>query len=640
MSAPLVSLACLPAIALTSYALGRPIVRGFGVGRGDALTSAVWSVAVGLVAAGLTLTGLGLLGLLYAPWIGVGTLLACFGGIGQLVAACDPTRRRVVSNDWPRGPLDHEPDAPWPEPPTWLKRGAMILAALACAGSLVTALAPPTAGDALCYHLELPKAFLADHALGHLPDSENSTYPLLVEMWFLWGLALDGGVAAQLVHWGLGMLLILASVVLATPIVERPWAWIVGAIVALVPGVTNQMTAPLNDVALAAFTTLALAAWWRGTVGGESRRWFVLAGVAGGAALSTKYLAALFAVAVGVAAAWSIVCDRRRCRVIVEGTAVVLTVALSVSGVWYLRAARHRGNPVYPFFSEVLGSDAAGAHETLPESKSPLGRNPVGLATAAWHVTMHPERFGGRGHQLGALFLAAVPGIVLTRRLRGLGMISATALAYCVAWYLLRQNVRFLLPVVPLLAVIVVWVWMEMSRFPRLARWMAGGAFAMILAVGAAVPVLRCRHQLAVAAGFETRDAYLARHEPTWQAAQVCNELFGPGAHLLSQDHRAYHFRCRVTRESVYRRRTRYDERIADPATVAHALAQAGFTHVLLAENLSDRGIQYDPTLSRLVDAQSAAGQCDSLVRLVEYRFADADGALRRYRLLWLRYEP
>ena len=47
------------------------------------------------------------------------------------------------------------------------------------------------------------------------------------------------------------------------------WAWAAGALVVLVPGVNNQMTAPLNDVALALWTTLAMAAWWRAVIGGE-----------------------------------------------------------------------------------------------------------------------------------------------------------------------------------------------------------------------------------------------------------------------------------------------------------------------------------------------------------------------------------
>ena len=637
MSAPLFSLLSLATIALACYGLGRPVLRGLGVGGEDRLSIAVWSLATGLLVAGMLLTGLGLVGALHTPLVGALSVVGACWGFGRLIADCGARAGKSRVAALPRP--DDSPRVPWPDPPKWIRRGVLLAAAVACLGSLVVALAPPTAGDALCYHLELPKQFLADHAIRYLPDSDNSTYPLLTEIWYLWGLALDGGVAAQLVHWGLGVLLGLATVVLATPIVGRPWAWVAGALVVLVPGVNNQMAAPLNDVALALWTTLAMAAWWRAVVGAEGRRWFLLAGLAGGGALGVKYLAVLFALAVAVTALWTFGRDRHRRRLLLEGAAIVTVVAISVGGLWYVRAAWHRGNPVYPFLTEVFENDpeAAGEHQTLPESKSPLGRNPLGAIAAPWHVTMHPDRFGGRGHQLGVLWLVAVPGLLWTRRLRGLGMLLAVGFVYFLLWYLLRQNVRFLFPLVPLLSVVVVWVWIEIRRFPALPRWAVVAAFAGILAAYTLVPLARCRGELPVACGMQSREDYLSRHEPTYFAARVAGGRLGQDAHLLSQDYRAFYFPCRVTRENVYRRRTHYDRTIGDPAELSRTLRQAGFTHLLLVENLADRGAQYDPTLSQLVAAAETAGSSDSLPRLAEYQFRDVDGGVRRYRLVMLR---
>ena len=626
------SLLSLAVITLAAYGLGRPVLRGLNLAGEDRLTVGVWSIAVGLVLGGTLLVILGLLGALYRPLIVILSIVGCFWGISLMV------RQRLASTTSGQPGQDLHP-APWSGPAHWVSRSVLLLALAACTGSLVGALAPPTAGDALCYHLELPKAFLADHAVRFLPDSDNSTFPLLTEIWYAWGLALDGPVAAGLIHWELGILLGLATVVLATPILSRPWAWLAGAVVVLTPGVSNQMTAPMNDLALALMTTLALAAWWQAIVAQENRRWFVLAGIAAGGALSAKYLALVFAVAVAIPSCWIFLRGRPRRRLLVEGVAVVSIVAVSFAGIWYVRAAWHRGNPVYPFLGEVLASgDPAGhnAHQTLPKSKSPLGRGPIAMAGAPWQVTMRPERFGGRGHQLGALFLAALPGLLFTRRLRGLGMLLAVSVIYSIIWFLLRQNVRFLLPIIPLMSAAVVWVWIEIRRFPAVPRLAAGCVFGGLLVAFSAVAVTRCRDQLAVAFAFEPREHYLARCEPTWKAARVSNVIFGPQDHLLTQDYRAFYFDCRVTRENIYRRRVRYDHSITAPADFSRALLDAGFTHLLLAENSGGQGIEYDPTLSRLADAQFAAGCHDSLMKLAEYRFPDSDGGLRRYRLVML----
>ncbi len=633
------SVLVLTSMALAAYGVGRTVLGGVGVGAEDRLDALVWSIGAGLALVGTGLAVLGLCGLLYAPLIGVLTIGGAFWGLGQVLAQ---SARRDDADapdlDHPGSETDPLPSAP-DSPPGWIRWGVLLLAVVACVGSLLGALAPPTAGDALCYHLELPQRFLQAHALTYSPYDDNCTFPLLAEMLYLWALALDGAVAAQAVHWGMGLLLGLATVCLARPVVGRPWAWIAGGVVLLVPGVNNQMTAPLNDVALALWTTLAAAAWHRATVTQEGRRWLVLAGVAAGAALATKYTAAIFAAAMVLCWLGSLARRPRERRLLLQGAAVVGVVAASIAGLWYVRAAWHRGNPVYPFAAELFagGEVPPPRAETFPKAKSPLGRGPLGLAAAPWAVTMHPERFGGRGHQVGALFLAALPGLALARRLRGLAPLLALAGAYGLLWFLLRQNVRFLLPAVPLAAVGVAWVVMEMRRMPGAPRAVAAAGLAAIVTASSLAAAVRCRDCLAVALGLERRSDFLSFHEPSYPAAAVANLLLGEDARILSQEYRGFYFKHPLVRESIYRRVTGYDRAVKQPGDLARVLAKEGFTHLLLVENLAGQGIAYDDTLGRLADAEMAASPDGPLQELTQYRFCDSDGAMRRYRLLRLR---
>ena len=657
MTEQLISLLTLATITLASYGLGRPILRGLGFRSEDTLTIAVWGIAVGLIVAGLFLTGMGLLGVLHVPVIGVLTLAAGFWGVGEMsrgyLRRCEEAIRRGSTSAVDVAPA---PLPAWQLLPRWLGHGVAVLAVVACIGSLVGALAPPTAGDALCYHLTLPKVFIERGGICYLPYQDNSTFPLLTEIWYMWAMVIDSPTAAALVHWGLGILLALATVLLARPIVGRQWAWIAGGVVLLVPGINNQMAAPLNDVALAAMTTLALAAWWKGAIEDDGHRWFLLAGLAGAAAVSTKYIAMVFALAVGSTWVWAI-CkptvrrmlmrqDReqldpkrrhdgpQRRRTLLTGAAIVATLTVALGGSWYVRAAWHRGNPVYPFLSELQdGQGAARGLQTLPASKSPLGRTPWGLAAAPWHLTMHPENFGGRGHQLGALWLVALPGLLFARRLRGMGTLLAIAATYMIVWFLLRQNERFLFPIVPLLAVALVWVWMEARRLPRLPRLIVIAAQAAILSACAAAAVTRHCDRLAVAAGIESRVDYLDRSEPTHGPARYANDTFEPGDRILSQDYRTFYFDVPVVQESVYRRVTRYHEKVSPPGDFGLFMRRAGFSHLLLVENRGRRGLEFDPTLRRLADVDP------SITRVMGTSFNDSDGGQRYYRLMALPKE-
>jgi hypothetical protein len=455
------SLLTLAVITLAAFGTGRPLVRAVRLAERDRLAKNLWSVVLGWVVLGLLWAGMGLAGLLYAPWIGTITLLACLWGAAELMLARQAAAVPIAA------------ESAGDPPPVWLRRGMLGVGLAVSLAALVSALAPPTAGATLGCQLELSKTFLSEHALVYLPYQEHSRLPLLVEMWYLWGLALDGGVCAQLIHWEMAVLLALAAVVLATPVVGRGWAQIVGSLVLLTPD------------------------------------------------------------------------------------------------------------------------------------------------------------------SLGVVFLAAIPGLLLCRRLRGLGTLLAVSAGCTLVWLVVQPDGHFFFPMIPALATAVVWVGIEIGRMPAAPRSVAATVLLGLIGVVAATAAARCRSQLGVALGLERRSDYLLRHEPTYEAAEVFNCLFDSRAHVLSQDECGFYFNCRVTREDVYRRLTRYDGQITNPLWLSRHLRQAGFSHVLLAEPVAAADAADSP-LARLAEAQRQVYP-DAMVPLADYCFTGGDGATRRYRLLMLR---
>jgi hypothetical protein len=493
-------------------------------------------------------------------------------------------------------------------------RAVVVLTAVV--GTMIGALAPPTAGDALCYHLEIPKRFVQQGAVSYLPLTDNSVMPFLMEMLYTLSLLLCGPELAQLVHWLVGILLALAAVELAVPFVSKGGSAWVGTIVLLVPGVTNQMTAPLNDLAVALYATWMVHAWthWNST---GQWRWLALAGFWGGLALSVKLVAAAMVVAVAVALALQ--CSRRSlagaCR---AGMTFAACLCLA-GGVWYARSGYHTGNPVYPYFNSFFGGE--------PHTRSLL-RTEHNLWAVPWAATMHPEEFGGRGVQFGAVFLALLPGLALVRRPAGLTPLLGLALGHGLLWFTVRQDLRFLLPVVPILAVAVVVVIRGLAEVQRPSPAAACACLAALLAFQSLIVVKRARPCLAVAVGLQTREDYLAQHEPSYAVARFVNTQLPAGSRLISQDYRGFYFESDFVREAALRRRIPYAER---GDALVDALANSGFTHVLLVESHNPNSAIYDQSFrDRLGEA------ADRLHLVLASHFEVPGGDRRDYRLLEL----
>lgn len=578
-------------LSMAAFGIGRPLLRWIGVPDDDRLATTTFSFGLGLMVAGLLLLLLGLVGAIYLPVIGLLTMVGCCWGLVEIGMACLRLEERLPESlHCPSDELERAVDSPWPAPPRWLLVVVLTAVAIVGGASLLSALAPPASDTALSCQLESAKRFLVEHRIVDLTTPEPVARPLLVDMWYLWALALDGGVCAQLIHWGLGVLLVLATVTLATPLLGRSWAWLAGSLVLLTPAINQQMSLPMESVALATFCTLALAAWWQAVIHGADRQWFVVAGLAAGGALGIHYSAALLVLALAVTWAWAALHQVEQRHFLLHGGAVVALIAL-----------------------------AAGAFCSLPMIRVATS---VCLSSAETSAAAVPDH-------LGLVVLAAAPGILLTRRLRGLGAVVSAAIVYGVFVLLLSGDSRLLFPAVPLLSVAAVWVWIELRRFPRSARRLAAVAFGLMLACNMAMSLVRSPEAFLVAFGLETREDYLLRHEPTYSAAAVANHLLRADAHILSQEPQSFYFNCRVTPDSVLGRSINDTSPAETSRETAERLRNAGFTHLLLVETASHGSAgESHSSLNRLADAMLPLSNC---------RFETADGGVRFYRLMALR---
>ncbi|HEV3120908.1 MAG TPA: hypothetical protein VGY53_03350, partial [Isosphaeraceae bacterium] len=624
--ARMLDLAFILILTCCSAGAGLRLVRWLGQTPDHPADALALAVPLGLGALGLAALGLGEAGMLTAPALsGLLAIGACLGGRGVFGAihSCWRPGQKSDSTEYDKRSL--------------IGFAFNLAVALTVLGTLLTALAPVTDGDALCYHLEVPKRLLAAHGVLFDPDLHETVYPLLTEMLYAVALAFRGPVACRLVQWVLGLAFAANVTALARPVlgVQARWA---GAIALLVPAVSNGMGAPLNDVALAAFGNAALVAWMRWN-DHPGRRAAALAGLLSGMALGVKYpalvLAGLLGMVMFVMALQTFLKKGHASDANERLVHVFLFALLAVlaGGSWYLRAWVYTGNPVYPYFRHTFGG--AGFDAVLDPTRRAMPVTFWNLITALGSMTLHPGRFESFSHQLGPAFLLFLPALLWMRPPKRVWLLVGLGMVFFTLCLTHRQSMRFVITALGPLSVGVAWLGCTWRERPSLPARVLVGLLVVVLGFEASLAIIRARHGLGVVLGRESAEAYLTRREPTYRVARWVGEHLPANAKLIGQDHRAFYFPRPYTMELAHRRRTGLATRGESPEEIVDRLREEGFTHLLLCPPAPEKATEFDPTLSRRLDTWLAEQR-----PLYHAEIADPDGVTRRYAIYAIGERP
>ena len=514
------------------------------------------------------------------------------------------------------------------EPLAVADRLMAVLLVVTLVATALSSLAPVTDGDALCYHLQVPKVFLARGSVGFEPDLHETVYPLATEMVYLIALAFRGPVACRGIQWVLGLAFAANAAALARPSLGRR-AWWAGVVALLVPAVTNGMAAPLNDVALAAFGTAAIVAWTR-YFDRPGRATALLSGVFAGLAVGVKYPALVLA---GMLF-WGIALRPLGAK---EGSGAIrwsdaarfaawfgLAVLLA-GGAWYLRAWIYTGNPVFPFFRSWFG---AGLDEVLDPIKRPLPVTAWNILTALGPLSLEPHRFDSFAHQFGPVFLLFLPALLLEKapkRVLGLVLLGYGFLMLCMTQ---RQSMRFLLIAVGPLSVGVAYLAVVWGRRRSIPARLLMVALIAALGLEVGVALTRAGRVVRPVLGSESESAYLDRREPSFRVGRWVGENLPASARLIGQDHRGFYIPRPYTMELAHRRRTGLGTRGETAEEVVDVLLRRGFTHLLLCPPKGESDVEFDPTLGELLAPWLAAR-----APLYQAELNDLDELVRSYSI-------
>lgn len=283
-----------------------------------------------------------------------------------------------------------------------------IFLLLSLATALLRALAPPTAWDALVYHLTVPQRILM--AGRWLPFNDilpHEDFPMLMSSLYLLAMLMRGDIAAQCIHLLFGLMTLGLIALTTRQMSSREAVPTALAITLSIPIVMLLSSWAYSDIALTFYTLAAVYAYQRWLTE-RTQGYLIVAGLMAGLALGLKYTS--FLLPVGIIA--FLLYDGRGSRVRAIG---VFTLACAVTAApWYLKNLWFTGNPVYPL---VFGGPHWDALRAVWYARpgTGIGFDPIALLTLPIVTTLGFRDANFIDGRIGPLLLLLLPLLVIRR---------------------------------------------------------------------------------------------------------------------------------------------------------------------------------------------------------------------------------
>jgi hypothetical protein len=430
-------------VSLSGAGVGRWLfLRYFRLNHSNSIEIVVMELGLGLGTLGLVWLALGLIGVLYTIVAWVVLLVICI------------TTHRFIFN-WCRDLFDEvKRITPKSRVEAWLVAFVLFMVTMA----LISALTPPTAWDALLYHLTGPKISIASAKLEVTSQIPETGYPQGMEMLYTWVMLLGSDRAAGVIQWFFGILTLLLVRYWGEEIADSRAGWLGCSILLTATTFPLMMGRAYIDVATIFYTATGFSALlrWKNT---KQTAFLALAGLSAGFTFGTKYTGVV--VGMGLVALMIITQPRKLLRNLV--TFGIPAVAVCIP--WLFKNVILIGNPTYPFFFGGLGWDGIRANWYSQPGTGLLYTAPWKLLAAPFIMTLVGEEGADTWHAtFGPLFILLVPLIAVRWKDHLHRIWLRDALILALALYLpwlygsgvsrLMVQPRFLFPALPPLAVL------------------------------------------------------------------------------------------------------------------------------------------------------------------------------------------
>ena len=231
-------------------------------------------------------------------------------------------------------------------------------------------------------------------------------------------------------------------------------------------------------------------------------------------------------------------------KIIVSGFAALI-LAGAIASPWYLRTWKATGSPVFPFYMSIWKGEAVGwdversnLFQEMNKQYGGADKSALDYLLAPWNlsVTAQPEQAEHFDGVLGIAFLLGLPILIWGLWKFDLAVEvkigAGVAAIMFLFWLFSSQQLRYLLPILPVLAIAISAASEAISTTKRGLRRVLQYGFAAAGIAGILVTAAWfCQKApLRVALGGETRDQYLARNLDYYPFYQTVNTDTAPDA--------------------------------------------------------------------------------------------------------------
>ncbi|MBI2985984.1 MAG: glycosyltransferase family 39 protein [Deltaproteobacteria bacterium] len=402
---------------------------------------------------------------------------------------------------------------------------------------VVLGLVPPTARDELSHHLAMPRLYVRAGRIFEIPFAPYSYYPMLLEMlyvpWVRWG----WDSVPKLIHGLFGFLTALLLYAYLARRLSQIYGLLGFFVVIFTPAVIRLSNWAYVDLGTTFYSTASLLCLLRWLEGRDDERWLILAGLSGGFALAAKPNGLLVLLILCFLLAFVLGGEKARgIRQTVSPIFLLLTLAAVSVSPWLLKNLVWTGNPFFPLLGNFFGGgDGGGVSVGGVTGLGILAKRELLYGENVWQMLALPVRvfFAGQDDRaqyfdgvLNPILILFLPWAFKGKWLEEKKLLFAFVLFYFVyALFLTDLRIRYILPIVPPLAILLVYA--IHNIYLRIVH--PSFLFGVLILLGMLNGIYLWNYSQTVSPldylrRNESRDAYLSRMLPEYPAVRYIND--------------------------------------------------------------------------------------------------------------------